>query len=299
LFEVLDYFYRNEYTQLTANVAMCKGRATDLFSLNTPVGSMNTLSFERIMSDEARKSGNVSAVNLKDVALMQYSESNCCYMPFIDFEPKASENGSAGGSQSGGGQSGGQSQGGGQAQDGSSSGTGASSSQEKAMEFTCNKTALFNDGEYKATIDRRQALMLNLLKGNVRRIITTTEHDGKTFAIGIKNNGSAIKLKIEKGAPVLTLYYKGRAQIQDATKQSNPYDSAVSDVLSPELLTDVNKSVFNDMNALVQTIRATNCDILGVKRLLKKFHFAHYDKYADNILQDVKVKIEPNVISVN
>lgn len=290
LFETLDYFYRNEYAQLTAQVAMCKGRASDLFSLRTAIGNMNTLTFERIMSDEAKKSGNAAAVSLKDIALMQYSKSNCCYMPYITFEPKASENGQGTDSSSTESNS---------STNKSSSGTGQNDNSAVPVEFTCNQTVLFKDGEYRGTLDKRQTLMLNVLKGKVRRIITCVECDGISYSVGIKNNSAGIKATLTNGNCRAILSYKGRAQIQDAKKQGDPKDSAHSDVLSSELLASVDASLRRDISSLVEYLKNVDCDVLEIENRLYKFAYDDYSNVSNFGIGDMQVKIDVNVISVN
>lgn len=291
LFEILDYFYRNEYAQLTAQVAMCKGKASDLFSLRTAIGNMNTLTFERIMSDEAKKSGNAAAMSLKDIAVMQYSKSNCCYMPYITFEPKASENGQETTSNAeGANSSSNKNNGGGTSQNGGS---------DVPVEFTCNETVVFSDGEYRGILDKKQTLMLNVLKGKVRRIITSVEHDGVTYSVGIKNNSASVKAVFTEGNGCAVLGYKGRAQIQDVKRQGNPKDSAHSDILSGELLSSVNASLTRDISSLTEYLKTVGCDILEVKNYLYKFDYDDYVKFSNFEIGDIRVKIDVNITSVN
>ena len=83
IFEVLDYFYRDDYTQLTPVIAMCSGSAGELLASKMRFGNTATVSIERLLSDEAKKSANVSTVNLKMIGIDNFSQSAACYMPYI------------------------------------------------------------------------------------------------------------------------------------------------------------------------------------------------------------------------
>ena len=118
IFEILDYFYRDDYTQLTPVIAMCKGSAGKLLASKMRFGNTATVSIERLLSDEAKKSGNVSTVNLKIIGIDDNSPSQACYMPFIRAQSQSAEDGSSGDSSGSGSQSG--SSGGGSGSSGSS-----------------------------------------------------------------------------------------------------------------------------------------------------------------------------------
>ena len=125
LFRILGCFYRRNYSELTALVAMCEGKAQDMLAMPATVNPETYTAVQRVLSEELAKSANVASVNLKDVAVSNYSESEACCMPYIQAsKPGTSQSGGNGdnvggdpgqqGGRQGGGQSGGSSQQGGQ-----------------------------------------------------------------------------------------------------------------------------------------------------------------------------------------
>ena len=52
--DLLDYFYRNEYTGLTLNVAACEGKASELISQQFPCGNSATDVIDKELSSEAQ-----------------------------------------------------------------------------------------------------------------------------------------------------------------------------------------------------------------------------------------------------
>ncbi len=135
IFQVLGCFYRKNYSELTALVAMCKGKASEMLSMPVPTSDMNSTAIQRVLAEELKKSANVSSVSLKDIAVDNFSKSAAVYMPYVEANKQGTSaaggdgdnvggeppQGSQGGSQ---GESG--SQGGGSGESGGGSGGGES-----------------------------------------------------------------------------------------------------------------------------------------------------------------------------
>ncbi|MDE7084207.1 MAG: hypothetical protein K2O81_03075, partial [Clostridia bacterium] len=64
--KLLEYFYRNEYTGLTLNIAACQGKASELIAQQFPCGNSATDVIDKLLSAEAQASGNVAAATVKD-----------------------------------------------------------------------------------------------------------------------------------------------------------------------------------------------------------------------------------------
>lgn len=86
VFSVLGYFIRNEYSSDNCLLAMCRGTAADLLGAKLPLEDMLTEGLKKILSSETKKSGNVSAINLKDFSAKHYAEGKSAYMPCLTLE---------------------------------------------------------------------------------------------------------------------------------------------------------------------------------------------------------------------
>ena len=102
LFRILGCFYRRNYSELTALVATCKGTAREMLSMPATISPENTTAMQRALSDELKKSANVSSVNLKDIALTNFSVSSACYMPYIEANVQGTSEGGGNGDNVGG-----------------------------------------------------------------------------------------------------------------------------------------------------------------------------------------------------
>lgn len=303
IFELLDYFYRNEYTQLSPVIAMCKGEAGKLLGEKLPFGNTATVSIGRILSDEGKKSGNVSTVNLKIIGVGQYSQSNSCYMPYIESKTTGGEQSNEQGSSSGsggsssGGQSGSSSGSGGSSsggQSGSSSGSQGSSSGDSSgsTEFICNKTAIFKDGKFAGILTEEQAFALNLINNQIRHVFVPCESEGDTYTLGLRNCNGGIKLSVEGGLPKLTVRFSGTAQVQDVNKPTPPEQAAEVKSLSQNLLNGGRTALMGYFDDLLKVLKSADCDALGIKKLLHRYNYKYYEQLKDEVLQTMQIEYD-------
>ncbi len=311
LFRLLGCFYRKNYSELTALVAMCKGKASEMLSYKSPVSDMTSETIRKCISEEIEKSANAVTVNLKDIASLQFSKNKACYMPYVEANiPGTSESGgngenvggeSGGQSQGGqGGQSGGQSQGGG-GEGGSQSQGGASgqSQQGEQTEFTAARTAVFADGMFKTFLDEKQTLALNLLKGDLDFVSLPFDTEDKHYSFRLKNTDGGIGLKIENGVPKVSLKFKAKANVQGAREIVNPSDNIDDDVVPEAVLKAAEEEVKGRFINLMDVSRREQCDFLGLKDILFKFNYKYYDAMNAVLLDRAEVMPEVNIGSIN
>lgn len=292
VFELLDYFYRNEYTQLTPVVATCKGEAGKLLGEKLPFGNTATVSIGRILSDEGKKSGNVSTVNLKIIGEGQYSPSGACYMPFIESRTSGGQSQEQQGS---GGQSGSSSGG----QGGSSSGGqgGSQGDSSGSTEFLCNTTAIFRDGKFVGVLNKEQSFALNLINNQIRHVFVPCESEGDTYTLGLRNCSGGLKLSVDGGMPCLTVRFSGTAQVQDVNKPTPPEQAAQVKSVSEEILNGCRTALMGYFDSLINELKKTDCDALGVKKLLLRYNYADFEGLQEKLLQTMRVDYDINVKS--
>ncbi len=320
IFRVLGCFYRKNYSELTALVAMCKGNASDMLAMKSKNSDMTSEAIRKVLSDEIEKSANANSSNLKSIATLQYSQSAACYMPYVEaFKPGTSEDGGNGdnvggesGGQSGSGGSGseggsGGSQGGGESggsggesgQSGVSSG-GESGAKDEPVEFAARKTAYFSDGNFKGILDEQQSFALAVIEGDIRlAVLPCDSEDGTHYTIGLKNVKSDVDLSIEDGSPLVTFKFKANAQIQGARKIMDP-DRIIDDDVVPEKVIDGAKEELKArMTALYETCKRDGADLLGLKEKLYKKSAGYFEAFKDDLLQRAQIKFEIEIKSAS
>ncbi|MDE6505282.1 MAG: hypothetical protein K2L42_05355 [Clostridia bacterium] len=319
LFRVLGCFYRKNYSELTALVAMCQGKASDMLSLKSPVSDMTSEAIRKALSEEIEKSANATSVNLKDIAMSEYSKSYACYMPYVEANiPGTSESGGNGdnvggeggnqgsgnqqGSQNSGQQSGAQgpSEGGGSSEGGSAqNGATQQSGSEQQMEFTARKTAMFSNGKFKGLLNDQQAFALAVIEDEIRLAVLPCDADGVHYTLGLKNISCGVGLKVENGVPVLTVGFEGKAQIQGARVVVDPSETSKDDFVKENILEAANGEMQKRFEELLSALAENDCDLLGIRELLYKFNTKYYDAFKDDILTRMEVKYQIDIQSVN
>lgn len=270
---LLDYFYRNEYTGLTLSVAACEGKASELIAQQFPCGNSATDVIDKLLSSEAQASGNVAAATVKDIGEKLFSKSEAAYMPYL-------ENGvldKTGGSGGEGGNSGG--------------GSGGGSGQCEESELTCNKCAVFSKGYFKGVLPVEQTFALNLIFSDVRHAFVESGEEKEVKILGLRNCKGGVDLKIENGEPQITFNFKATAKIQDGGEGFSP-EEAKKTAVKREVLKQGEEHIGKLFESLFENIKTLDCDVLGLKtQLYKKFH-KKYGEYSDGLLSNAKVKCE-------
>lgn len=312
LFRLLGCFYRKNFSELTALVAMCQGEAADMLALKSDSSGMTSEAIRKVLSDEIEKSANATPANLKDIALTGYSKSAACYMPYVEAStPGSSESGGNGDNVGGeggnqgsqGGSPGASSGSSGSSANGGESGGGSAVSQNgssggQPMEFNARKTAIFSDGEFKGILNEQQAFALAVIENDIRMAVLPCDVDEIHYTVGMKNVNCGIDLKIENGAPNLTVKYRAKAQINGVRKPVDPQQILYDDVVSEEVLKGAAEALKARFDALLTVCKEENCDVLGVKELLYKFNTKYFDAFKDDILERMGVKYDIKIQSV-
>ncbi len=313
LFQVLGCFYRKNYSELTALVAMCEGKASDMLANKSGVSQMTSEAIRKVLSDESEKSANSSSASLKKIATSEYSYSHSCYMPYVQVsKPGTSQNGgngdnvggespdgSGGGNDENGG--GGGSSGGGageSGQSGSSGGDTGGAGQSGEVEFTARKTAYFSRGDFKGILDEQQSFALDVLKSELRVAVLPCDADDIHYTLGLKGVKSKIKLSVEKGVPQVKISVSAKAQIQGARVKVEPKKVIRDDVIPPYVLDSAKQVLVSRISSLLAACRESDCDLLGLKDQLYKFHRKNYDELNAELLTRAEVTYDVKIESV-
>lgn len=289
IFEILDYFYRDDYTQLTPVIAMCKGSAGKLLASKMRFGNTATVSIERLLSDEAKKSGNVSTVNLKIIGIHDHSPSAACYMPYIRVQSQTAESSKPSGGSSQGGSSSSEDPSGGSSSSGDSGGS-------EPQEFMCDRTAIFSSGRFSGVLTENQTFALNLIKNNVRHIFVPCEADGKQYTLGMRNCRGSVNVDVSGGVPAVRIGFDAVVQVSDVDSAEDPH-SVSEGVVPDEVLAGGAEEIKGMFSELIEASRAADCDILEIKTLLYRFHYPLFEKFGDTILSDAEISFDINLRS--
>lgn len=275
----LNYFFVNEYSGLTPKIAAYDGKAEELFSMQLPYGDSVTDSVDRLLSDEAQKSANVSTVNLNDFGQGYFSKSSAAYMPFIELKKIKSEQSAS--AQSGEG-------------DKSSS---QGEEKENEDEFYCGRTAVFTGGKLVGILSKEEAFALNLLNGNIRRTyISFFNRSSSAVTVSVRNCKGSVSFKLEKGVPVLKLSFSASAKLQDDKTIGDKQRSETG--ASKEALRSGEAEIIADIKSLYESCKSFGCDIFGVRDMLYKKYNGQYRQLGGNVADKLVVEYDVVLRSV-
>lgn len=312
LFRVLGCFYRKNYSELTALVAMCEGNAYDMLAQKSNVSDMTSEAIRNVLSDEIEKSANATTSNLKSIAAMEFSHSKACYMPYVQLNNQGesqsggngdnvggegSNNGSQGGSSGGGGSQG--QQGGGEGgQSGQSRQSGGQIGGEP-VEFTARKTAYFSDGRFIGVLDDQQSFALAVLENDIRLAVLPCNADDIHYTLGLKGVKCDADLKVRDGVPQLKISFKANARIQGARVKVDLQKIISDDEVAASVLDGAEAEIRARFESLINVVRETNSDLIGVRELLYKKNYKYYEAFQNDVLQRMTVAYDIKIDSVS
>ena len=272
--KLLDYFYRNEYTGLTLLVAACEGSANELLSQPFPCGNSATDNIEKVLSSEAKASGNVSSVTLRDIGESTFAPGGAAYMPYLENGvKKGGGEGQGGNAQSGGGGGGGDSSGG---------------QQVDECDLTCNKCAMFTDGYCKGILSVEQTFAFNLLKNDVKHAFVRSGDDEQKRVLGLRDCKGETSIEFKDNEPVLKVKFSASVNVQDSELGFSP-DRAAQTSIPDDILRQGEDTICDMIKSLFKSLQEADSDILGAKNKLYKNHYKRYEEYKDNFLANLKM----------
>ena len=78
-----------------------------------------------------------------------------------------------------------------------------------------------------------------------------------------------------------------------------PDETVNDDAVADHILEGAVKEMEKRFNNLVQTVKETGCDVLGVNELLYKYHASRFDELKDGLIDQMETRFEVNIESVN
>lgn len=271
---LLDYFFRNEYTGLTLSVAACEGKASELIAQQFPCGNSATDVIDKLLSDEARASGNVSTTTVKVLGEKLFSPSECAYMPYLENGILEEEGGGEGGGS--GGESGG-------------SGGGGGSQQCEESELVCDKCAVFSEGVCKGVLSKDQTFALNLLYGDVRHAFMESGESGEGHVLGLRDCKGDVVFKVEGDSAMLELKFAATVKIQDDERGFSP-EKIKEGGVKDEILRTGEDTVCALFESLFNEIKSLGCDVFGLRTKLYKNYYGRYEEMKDGIYDNLEFK---------
>ena len=295
VFNILDYFFRNDSVEDSCLVAVCSGRADETFRAQSPIKDISASAITKVLSSQAQKTGLVSVNILKNFAQGYYSVSESSFLPYITAKSEADSQGGDGGET--------------QtfaecfspfikrnkrwrwkmnplpltaaaADSKNSSGNGQKSDQNADI-FQASETMLFYRGRRAAILSPEETLAFNLAEaktdfayGNV-----TVNEDGQdvTYDLKMKIDQKKQKLTFQEGKPGFSF------RILDVAK---------TQIVKETILRAAEEKFRERLLSVCEKTAETGCDLFGLKQKLYRFCYGQYAAFRDTILQEAEIKFD-------
>ena len=266
IIEVIDYFSKTLKVQDSALVAVSEKPAKDILKGATPLDNITSFALQKILVKDSGMTIDVNTVSVKDFAINYYSRASSCTLPLITMEKE---------------------------EKGKSMPT--STSQEKTNSqndgdeiYKASTTLLFKNGILKGSIDEDGTKTLNILKRKVKESVITVNDvdiDGQKtdVLLTVLNNKSHIKLKIEKGLPKLYIKTTVFTKTEDENGTNRNLHLENNVFVNEKVLRKAEEDFKNQLELLIEKAKETGVDILGVDKMLYKYHNKYYKPLKDNL----------------
>ena len=284
--DLIDYIISSEKFENSTLAVVSDTTAKEILLATTPLDAISSFALQKIVLKNEWMLAPVSVTNVKRFAVASYSPSRAAYLPLIkiikgDNKGKVNSSSSAVTASAGGGESG-------------ESGSGESG--DKTVIFDASSSALFKDGKLVATIGSEESKILNMLSSPVRESYLTAEKDGVIYYFKMTCKDRAVKTFVEN-RPKVEYILDVTVRVTDATR-SEPLDSPDNRfVLSEDLLAALREKIERSVSSLDATVCDTDCDVLGVKDKMYKFHNGEYKKIKDLPLKEYSRSVKVSVSS--
>lgn len=281
VFDVLEYFLRDEYLTDNCQIVACDGLAKDLLNTAALVDSSSGAAITKILSAHAARVGSVLPSTLREFSIGYFGDSQSGYLPLVKTQPQQETIGEeqtppAHNSAE---------------QNGPSEQPSDSAKQNKPV-FSAEETALFVRGKRIGKLTSEETFAFNAVKNSLQLAPYSLSNTEYATTLTIKQNSQKLSLKIgQDGKAELKIQLTLTAGILDSSK-ALPLDKIQDAGDVPDgVFADAEKKLSGEISTLFEKTRALNCDIFGVRELLMKHKPRKFHRYADTLFQDTLAQV--------
>lgn len=285
VFQVLDFLLRDEYFYDTALICACEGKARDILKAKSPINDMTSLSIQKVMSDEAKGSGEVPQISFKDFSIGYFSRSSSSYLPYIKSVPMEKPQSGSGSSSSSG-------------EQGASSPESGGQGGEKESTFSATNCMYVKEGRGVAILDKEQTFAFNLVNSKIKKAYFSVETGGETYNLDLSDNSSSVDFSVKNGAPILKIKVSAKARLHDNTLSNSISEITKYDKVKKEITDAAQKKITELILDAYAFSQSSGADVFGVEEMLYKKENKYYQAFKDDVLTRLNLSVEVKIESV-
>ena len=293
VFDVLDYFLRDEYLSSGCLVAACDGYAKDLLNVTPLVDPSSGVAIGKVLSRHASRVGTVLTSSLRSFAIGYFGDSKSGYLPLVKTQPQQEEVGGANPPNQDAQPSGGQNQQ--QQSQGSEQNQGSNQPTDKPV-FSAEETALFVNGKRVGKLTAEETFAFSAVKNELRLAPYLVKTEEAYTTLTVKQNAPKSSLKVgEDGSGLLEIKLTVTAGILDNSKSVALEALQDAGDVPPAVFHAAQQKLSASIKQTFEKTRSLQCDIFGVGDMLAKYQSGkrrHQAELLDNTHAEVTVKFE-------
>ncbi len=298
VFDVLDFFLRDEYLSDDCQLAVYDGLAKDVLNTTALVDPSSSVAIGKILSAHAERSGTVLPSNLKDFSIGYFSGDGSGLLPVLKKEEQqekieGEESKSGGEGNSSGGGSSSSSEGG----SGGSGGQQKSGQSEDKPVFSAKQTALFSSGRWVGTLNEEETFAVGCAVGKLRLANYSVGINEERCTFLVRQNHPKVQLEVSKeGKGALKIEITMVAGIVDYSKSQPLEKTKDSGAVVDGAFGAAEKKLASTLITAYEKAKAVGCDVFRIQERLVKYKKRAYQEHKDTLLDDtaldVKVKFK-------
>ncbi len=309
VFDVLDFFLRDEYISEDCLVAACEGTAQEVLNASTPIDNASGQAIEKILSAHAERVGSATPNTLRGFASSSLGESKSGYLPLLKAQSLQEQTEKSGGTdeekeQSG--SSGSSDSSGSSSSQSGSSGSGSSSGgaqksgqsgEEKA--FKANQTSIFLNGISVQTLTKEETFAFAAVKTKLKLAPYTVAANDKFYTLTIKHNDPKIKLSVEKNGTIkLDISVSLVAGIADFSKAEKENEISDAGDIPSGVFAAAERTLKEQIERTFDKCRQSKCDLFGLTDRLRKYDNKYYEALKNDLMDRTTLSVAVHFQSI-
>lgn len=293
---VLDYFAKTLRVQDSALVAMTEKKASEILELASPLDNLSSFALQKILLKTTGFDRDVATTDIKSFCSGHYSYSKSAHMPLIKIIPSSigqssdQQGNESGASSTDSGKS-----------TGSSGGSSSDEQKKNDYLFDAKTTVLFKNGYKVGELNEDMTLTYNALTSQFKGTtipfdnVQTYPNEKSNYLITVMRASPQIKLFADTNNLTLKIDLEVYCKVSDHNADGSSESLSENKPLPKPLIERAKEFFTENINAIIQASKQSECDVLKLKEKLYRFNHKEYSRYKDNYLSALKTEINVTV----
>ncbi|MBQ9104453.1 MAG: Ger(x)C family spore germination protein [Clostridia bacterium] len=271
----LDFFAKTLNVQDSSLVITTDNNASELLEKASPLDNISSFALQKVLLKEPGFDSEVLPIDLREFVNGIYSKSSSAYMPLVKMVKQDSSS------------------------SGESKSSGGSESKDEKVVFDATTTALFKNGIMVGMLNKEQTFILKMLKGLTTSttfpISALKDGEQTNYLINALRTTPKIKVSADNFNLEVDIFIDVYCKVVDQNAPWQDSENSRNVPLDSEVINASKEKLEKDIKSLIEIIKQTDCDLLGITDSVYKYHYPYYNQVKDFCVKNFTEKISVNV----